>query len=294
MANLTQEQAIENALSTETEEETPQEAEVNEEVEEEEEIETENEELEETEEEDSNLYTVKVNGEEKQVPLDELIRGYGHQQAANKKFQEAANLRKQNEETIAEYEAFLGQLREKPLKVLQQIPELREVLRTEMQDYLREFVRQENMTEDEKRAYELEQELNQYKSKLQMTEQEREEAAREARVKEYTQNLSTWITSAVAEHGLTAPLQKRMLRNELSAVNASGQEITKEIVEEAAQFVARELKGYTPPSSEPKKTPPSPGKKQGVVKKKVQKSGRSETKAAEDFFRSLSDKYNLL
>jgi len=46
------------------------------------------------------LYTVKVNGKEEQVSLEDLKRGYSGQQYVQKGMQEAANLRKQAEEAF--------------------------------------------------------------------------------------------------------------------------------------------------------------------------------------------------
>lgn len=59
---------------------------------------------EDAEEDDENsapeLYTVKVNGKEEQVSLEDLKRGYSGQQYVQQGMQEAANLRKQAEQTF--------------------------------------------------------------------------------------------------------------------------------------------------------------------------------------------------
>lgn len=65
-------------------------------------------ELEEVEDEDT-YYTVKVDGEEKQVKADELVKSYQLEQAAQKRMQEASEIRKNSE---AEIQA-LAQQREK-------------------------------------------------------------------------------------------------------------------------------------------------------------------------------------
>lgn len=46
-------------------------------------------------------HKLKVDGQEVEVDDDELKRGYAHQKAANKRFQEAMALRKQNEEIVS-------------------------------------------------------------------------------------------------------------------------------------------------------------------------------------------------
>ena len=51
----------------------------------------------------ADLFTVKINGEEKQVTHDELIAHYQKGEASNKKFEEAAALRREAEAKKAEY-----------------------------------------------------------------------------------------------------------------------------------------------------------------------------------------------
>lgn len=46
------------------------------------------------------VFKVKIDGKEKEVDEDELVRGYSHQQAANKKLQEGLAARKQSEEFL--------------------------------------------------------------------------------------------------------------------------------------------------------------------------------------------------
>jgi hypothetical protein len=51
----------------------------------------------------ADLYTVKINGEEKQVTRDELIANYQKEQAAAKRFEEAAQIRKEAETQREQY-----------------------------------------------------------------------------------------------------------------------------------------------------------------------------------------------
>tara|TARA_R110002167_G_scaffold100902_3_gene263238 strand:+ start:999 stop:2045 length:1047 start_codon:yes stop_codon:yes gene_type:complete len=73
-------------------------------------------EVEEVEDEDT-YYTVKVDGEEKRIKADELVKSYQLEQAAQKRLQEAAEVRKNSE---AEMQA-LAQQREKYGQALQSI-----------------------------------------------------------------------------------------------------------------------------------------------------------------------------
>lgn len=73
-------------------------------------------ELEEVDDEDT-YYTVKIDGEEKQVKADELVKSYQLEQAAQKRMQEAAEIRKNSE---AEMQA-LAEQREKYGRALEAI-----------------------------------------------------------------------------------------------------------------------------------------------------------------------------
>lgn len=68
-------------------------------------------------EDDDTYYTVKVDGEEKQVKADELVKSYQLEQAAQKRMQEAAEIRKNSE---AEMQA-LAQQREQYAQALNQL-----------------------------------------------------------------------------------------------------------------------------------------------------------------------------
>jgi hypothetical protein len=68
-------------------------------------------------EDESTYYTVKVDGEEKDVTADELVKSYQLEQAAQKRMQEAAEVRKNSE---AEMQA-LAEQREKYGRALQSI-----------------------------------------------------------------------------------------------------------------------------------------------------------------------------
>lgn len=53
-----------------------------------------------TQQTDEPKYKVKVNGQEREIPLSELLRGYGTNEAATQRFQEAARLRQEAEERL--------------------------------------------------------------------------------------------------------------------------------------------------------------------------------------------------
>ena len=101
----------EEATPTEEEESTEetQDESLEEETEEESEVEDESEESDE-EEEVEELYTLRVDGQEVEVSLDELLKGYSRQSDYTKKTQEIAEQRKQAEQLQQQYGSEIAQI----------------------------------------------------------------------------------------------------------------------------------------------------------------------------------------
>ncbi len=74
--------------------------------------------------EEPQLYTVKVNGEELQVPLEELTRGYQTMRAANEKFEAAARIEKESAPLIEFAQQFDAAFQEDPASLLAEYVEL--------------------------------------------------------------------------------------------------------------------------------------------------------------------------
>lgn len=110
ISSLLQPEEVEEVVEEDTEEaaelEDSEEEPEGEDAEEEEVEEEDDEDADEAEESTPELYTVKVDGKEEQVSLDDLKRGYSGQQYVQKGMQEAANLRKQAEQV---YQALMNE-----------------------------------------------------------------------------------------------------------------------------------------------------------------------------------------
>ena len=119
----------EEAAPTEEEESTEetQDESLEEESEEEDESEEEEEESEESDDEDEEaLYAVTVNGEEREVSLDELLKGYSRQSDYTRKTQELSNDRKQFEALETQYNDEISQIqteRQQYMEALNQVIE---------------------------------------------------------------------------------------------------------------------------------------------------------------------------
>ena len=112
-----EEETLETEEAQPTEEEESQPAEedesLEEESEEEEEVEEAEEESEETDEEEGEvLYAVTVNGEEREVNLDELLSGYSRQSDYTRKTQEIANDRKEMESLQEQYNSQMATIQQ--------------------------------------------------------------------------------------------------------------------------------------------------------------------------------------
>ena len=108
------EETQDESLEEESEEET------------EEESEEESEESDEGEDEEPELYAVTVNGEEREVSFDELLKGYSRQSDYTKKTQELSNDRKQFESLEKQYNDEISQIqteRQQYMEALNQVIE---------------------------------------------------------------------------------------------------------------------------------------------------------------------------
>jgi len=66
----------------------------------------------------SQLVTVKVNGREQQIPVEQAVKGYQMAAAANQKFEEAAKLRKEAAEAVEFRETFESLWSQEPAKLI--------------------------------------------------------------------------------------------------------------------------------------------------------------------------------
>lgn len=141
-------------------------------------------------EDDDTYYTVKVDGEEKQVKADELVKSYQLEQAAQKRMQEAAELKKQSE---AQAEAF-AQQREQYLQAIEMLEAKMIEGAEKPQEYWDnlytenplEYVRQREAARDTKEAL---QNAAQEKARIQQEKQQEYAAKYQARLAEEQEKL---------------------------------------------------------------------------------------------------------
>lgn len=236
------------------------------------------------------LYKVKVDGEEQEVALEELLRGYAHNTAANKRFQEAAELRKQYESTVNGYKKFFESLGQSPLQTLAEIPELREVLESDIKSYLAEVIRREQMTEEERRAHDLEKEIQEREAYFRELEEKKTKAEQEYENNRFKNELSSWVSEEAVN--FKTPQEKQLFKVNLEATAArlhgQGALLTQEHVKKVAESTHELIRGFAPKTPEgPPTKIPVPGGKTSTQKGSNFKTPKREPVDFYNFFDSL-------
>lgn len=159
-------------------------------------------ELEEVDDEEA-YYTVKIDGEEKSVSADELVKSYQLEQAAQKRMQEAAEIRKNSEAEVA----ALAQQREQYAQALQSLQAQLDTAEEKPQEYWdnlysedpMEYMRQREAYRDRKEAAEkvkAEQSRVQQEQQQEMMQQHQAYLAKEQ--EKLLEALPEWKDSEVA------------------------------------------------------------------------------------------------
>lgn len=149
-------------------------------------------------------YKVKINNEDLEVDEAELIRGYQTRKAADEKFREAANARKQSEELIR-----LLRDEDSVFDVLQKLgldP------RNISERYLIKQLEEDVMSPEEKETRDMKRKLAEYENQKKQSEKAKEDEERLALINKYTNDYSAQVIDALENNGLpkTPHTVKRM------------------------------------------------------------------------------------
>ena len=159
-------------------------------------------------------FKVKVDGAETDVDIDELLRGYGHSRAANKRMEEAAKMRR-------DADAFMRAIRENPHAVIERTlsPEQR---RAWVEKQLEEMIRQEEMSPEQRARSQIEQDRAKLVEERRAWERQRHEAevVRSAVVER--QRFEAAFTEGLTKHGLDVDHENmaRMAQLAMTAIDA--------------------------------------------------------------------------
>jgi hypothetical protein len=112
-------------------------------------------------------YKVKVNQQEREVDLDELMRGYTLGTGAHQKFDEAASMMRKAESMMRQVQSFQEMVQNDPDMIIKQTDKKK--FRETAEKFLAQELRMEMMTPEEKQAYisqmEKDQKLAEYENK---------------------------------------------------------------------------------------------------------------------------------
>jgi len=159
-----------------TEEEESTEETQDESLEEESEEEAEEEESEESDdEEEEALYAVTVNGEEHEVSLDELMKGYSRQSDYTKKTQELSQGRKEIEEAKYTYDSALTQMQQERQHYVTQLNQILQNSSNNLNEYNK--INWDALKEDDPIEYvKMKEDFREGKEKMQALDQQRQMA----------------------------------------------------------------------------------------------------------------------
>jgi hypothetical protein len=139
-------------------------------------------------------YKVKVDGADMEVDEKELLSGYSKSKAADKRFQDAMQMRKQSE-------TFINLLKTDPIKVLSD-PAIGHDMRKLAEDYLIEQVKNEMMSPEQRELKDIKSKLLKYEDEKKAFEQQQDLERHQQLESQYTQNYQAEIIQALDQAGL--------------------------------------------------------------------------------------------
>lgn len=140
------------------------------------------------------LYRVKIDNNELDVDEDELLRGYQMSKAAQKRFQEAAQMNKRAED-------FITMLKKDPKSVLSH-PDIGVDLKSFAEQYLNELYEEAQLSPQEKQYREMQQRLQEYEAEKQRKEQEEYENNLSVQAQRYAEDYQRQFTEVLSSSGL--------------------------------------------------------------------------------------------
>lgn len=170
-------------------------------------------------------HKLKVNGVEREVDQNELLRLASLGLGANEKFEQAAKLRREHEEMMKQIEAD-------PIKYLQsKDPEFRK----KAEDFLYQQILDDEMSPEAKKARELEEQLKKYQEKEEQDKKSREEEENQKQIEKYSAEYEKQLISALESSQL--PKDPDIVRDVVRVMQDALEADVELSFEEAASFV---------------------------------------------------------
>jgi hypothetical protein len=183
-------------------------------------------------------YKVKVDGQETELDLDEILAGYQRAAASTKRSQEAAAQRKEAEALKAQLEQAVQQLQTStPEQILRALGRSPEEIASFAEEALRRQLEEAKLSPKDRELAQLRRQYDQqqlqvqhYQEQMQQLEQERaqtaEQAQHDAEIAQYSAKIDQELPIAMEKSGLprtpvTAALVARVMAEQLDAGNES-------------------------------------------------------------------------
>lgn len=150
---------------------------------------------------------LKINGKVVEKPLKEIVDNYRKGSAADERFRQAAEERKQAESMLKQMEqerqamrelmGIIENLKSSPRVAMQFLQETGVDLKSLVSDYITEQTRLSQMTPEEKRIMELQEKLETYEEREQREQEERQKAELQKKMNVVTVNVSNELADAI-------------------------------------------------------------------------------------------------
>lgn len=175
------------------------------------------------EERQERLLRAIIDGKEVEVPEEEAVAAYQKVKAADKRFQEAARLRK---EADAERKSLLQRLKKNPAEVLAELGHDVDAL---AEQYVVDKYQEPLMTPEEREAYRKEKELEELRRKEQDRQEQEKKAAYQKQVEQAAMDWSKRVDMALKDSPVPkTPYMAKRVIDVLIAANDNGREMTPE------------------------------------------------------------------
>jgi hypothetical protein len=144
----------------------------------------------------SRKYKAKVDGKESEVDYDELVRGYGHNSAANARMREAAELKKAAESREKALMDNIYGWKDNPTSAFDALEKLGIDVDSISHERVLKKMQLEMMSPEERRAYDNEQELTKYRSR----DAKEAESKRQQEILDMRQKSATQLENGILDY----------------------------------------------------------------------------------------------
>jgi hypothetical protein len=172
-------------------------------------------------------HKAKVDGKEAEVDYDELVRGYGHNQAANARMREAAELKKAAEAREKSLYDSIYSWKQNPTSAFEALEKLGIDVESLAHERVLKKMQYEMMTPEEREAFDAKRELETYRERdKRLAEEKRQKDLEQMRQKAVTDLEQEVIEYLDKSSGRAEPALVGRAFDEMISAMENGQEIT--------------------------------------------------------------------